>query len=514
MRVGQIEQLSNPDFLVTFDEVIESRLELNASTLQGIATSDNSHYVREFWEVLYPTSQWHFLQSAPATTSHYGGRTRILRSKFLTDQNHKGNVSGKQGWGKSGIAVTEIEGRTTTIYTGEHFVSNCHAIIPINQEDLSIYWCYAESGELGIEARKQCPKLAIKNGYFNKVPFARSKWQRQVESFYPRGLPRQYTDNATQWIFHAHPCGSVIWNEETKWTDNGELRTDDTVLQVAVARLLGYRWPAEFDAEMELADEQRNWVEQCKALREFVDEDGIVCISPVQGEDSAADRLLSLLAAAYGDAWSTHTLPTLLKNAGHAGKTLETWLRDKFFSQHCDLFHHRPFIWHIWDGLRDGFSALVNYHKLDAKLLETLIFTYLGDWINRQKQDIANGIEGAQERLAAAENLGRKLELILEGEDPYDIFVRWKPLDEQPLGWNPDLNDGVRLNIRPFMRVPDVGKKGAGVLRDKPNIHWNKDRGKDVQSAPWHHEFQGDRINDHHLTLADKRAAREGETQS
>ena len=25
------------------------------------------------------------------------------------------------------------------------------------------------------------------------------------------------------------------------------------------------------------------------------------------------------------------------------------------------------------------------------------------------------------------------------------------------------LNDGVRLNIRPFMSVPDVGKKGAGV---------------------------------------------------
>ena len=24
-------------------------------------------------------------------------------------------------------------------------------------------------------------------------------------------------------------------------------------------------------------------------------------------------------------------------------------------------------------------------------------------------------------------------------------------LAEQPIGWNPDLNDGVRLNIRPFM---------------------------------------------------------------
>jgi hypothetical protein len=60
------------------------------------------------------------------------------------------------------------------------------------------------------------------------------------------------------------------------------------------------------------------------------------------------------------------------------------------------------------------------------------------------------------------------------------------------------------------MSVPDVKKKGAGVLRDKPNITWGKDRGKDVESSPWYPLFQGDRINDHHLTLAEKRAGRSG----
>jgi len=52
-----------------------------------------------------------------------------------------------------------------------------------------------------------------------------------------------------------------------------------------------------------------------------------------------------------------------------------------------------------------------------------------------------------------------------------------------------------------------VGKKGAGVLRDKPNIKWGKDRGKDVESAPWYPLFKGDRINDHHLSLEEKQAA-------
>ncbi|MGV2335608.1 MAG UNVERIFIED_CONTAM: BREX-1 system adenine-specific DNA-methyltransferase PglX [Planctomycetaceae bacterium] len=191
--------------------------------------------------------------------------------------------------------------------------------------------------------------------------------------------------------------------------------------------------------------------------------------------------MLNLLAAAYGGDWNTDVLGRLLSDAGYAGKSLEAWLRDGFFQQHCELFHQRPFIWHIWDGLRDGFSALVNYHKLDQKNLETLIYTYLGDWITRQSQAAASGVDGAQEKLAAAEQLKKRLELILAGEAPHDIFVRWKPLHQQPIGWDPDINDGVRLNIRPFMSVPDLKAKGAGILRVKPKIKWDKDRGKEPQ---------------------------------
>jgi len=255
---------------------------------------------------------------------------------------------------------------------------------------------------------------------------------------------------------------------------------------------------------MELSDEARKLMERSGELLPHADDDGIVCIPPVRGEMKAEDRMENLLAAAFGAEWSSSKKSELLAQADHAGKSMETWLRDKFFIQHCKLFQHRPFIWHIWDGLQDGFAALVNYHKLNHKTLETLIYNYLGDWIRRQKDDIKSGVDGAEGKLAAAEQLKKKLELILEGEAPYDIFVRWKPLDKQPVGWNPDLNDGVRLNIRPFIT--------AGVLRfnKKPqvNIAWDKDRGKDVESAPWYHLFDGDRINDHHLSREEKQQVR------
>jgi hypothetical protein len=49
----------------------------------------------------------------------------------------------------------------------------------------------------------------------------------------------------------------------------------------------------------------------------------------------------------------------------------------------------------------------------------------------------------------------------------------------------------------------------AEVLRKNPNIKWTKDRGKDPESARWYKVFGGDRINNHHLTIAEKQAARD-----
>ena len=103
---------------------------------------------------------------------------------------------------------------------------------------------------------------------------------------------------------------------------------------------------------------------------------------------------------------------------------------------------------------------------------------------------MTRGETGAEERLAAALELRSRLTAILEGEPPYDIFVRWKPLSEQAIGWEPDINDGVRTNIRPFM-AEDIpgGRSGAGVLRARPNVHWRKDRGKEPfrerEDFPW-----------------------------
>ena len=432
-----------------------------------------------------------------------------------------------------------------TIYAGEVFGKSGATVVPDNLEHLPAIWCFCSSPEYNEAVRRIDQKLNVTNATLAKVPFDLHGWTKVAEERYPNGLPRPYSDDPTQWIFHGHPCGSVVWDETVKWTAHGPLRTDPTVLQVAVGRLLGYRWRAEQDDGMELADEQRKWVHCAEALSDWADEDSIVCIPSVRGEPPAGERLLELLVAAYGDAWNEGVLSKLLAEAG--SRSLDDWLRDHFFEQHCKLFHHRPFVWHIWDGRRrDGFHALVSSHKLaegDGKgrrLFESLTYSYLGDWIARQKDGVQRDEVGAADRLAAAEALQERLAAIIKGEPPFDIFVRLKPVHEQPIGWEPDINDGVRLNIRPFM-AEDIpgGKKGAGILRAKPNVHWRKDRGKEPltrgkrskppwlqdeewdpeddrelrpqQDYPWFWrggEFTGERVNDVHLPAARKRSAR------
>lgn len=498
VAVSQTGQLGNPDGRIVLGETSQGTLLSRfATSHHGLTTGDTPRMQVCFWELQFVGGGWIRFQGTTEVTQHFGGKESLLRwngGSGAIDELQGARKDGTAAWGKLGVVIRQMRHLPASLYQGDAFDINTAVLEPNNPAHLLALWCFCSSVEYNAAVRAVDQKVIVTSATLAKVPFDLERWQGVAAERYPNGLPKPYSDDPTQWLFHGHP----------------QPATDP--LQVAVARLVGYRWPAETDAEMELSDEARVWIARCEALAEHTDDDGIVCLPSVRGEAPAHDRLLKLLITAWETAtstgsdqaasgWKPAVLDKLLADADCAGKGLDVWLRDKFFEQHAKRFHHRPFIWHVWDGLKDGFAALVNYHQLDAKNLERLIHTYLGDWIRQQEEGVRNGADGAESRLAAAQNLKRRLELILKGEPPYDIFVRWKPLEQQPIGWNPDLNDGVRLNIRPFMT--------AEVLRHnkkpKLNVTWDKDRGKDVESAPWFGVFGGDRINDHHLTVDAKK---------
>jgi hypothetical protein len=493
--VGQQAQLENPDARVVLETAGGGKiLETTSSAYAGILNGDSPRFQKVFWEMSGNGQRWVFQQGTIEATKHFGGLEGIIdfveeaghlredkdiRREKLHDSDQRGN----KAWKRWGVAVSQMGSLPVAFYLGNKFDSNIGVIVPVDSHHLPALWAYCSSPDYNKAVRKVDQKLNVTNATLGKVPFDLEHWTKVAAEHYPNGLPQPYSDDPTQWIFHGHPAPST------------------SPLQVALARLVGYQWPAETDAAMELSPETRALIAKAQPLAPHADDDGIVCLSALNHEAPAADRVRALLREAFGVAYNEEQL---LTQAGYADWTLAEYLRDKAFEDHCKLFHHRPFVWHITDGHRDGFSAFVNYHRLDAAGLDRLIYSYLGDHIHRLETSGAS-VTDAETKLVHARRLKDKLEKIKEGEAPYDIFVRWQGLKDLPIGWNPDLNDGVRMNIRPFMT--------AEVLKvNKPpklNIKWEKDRGKDVASAPWFGVHGGDRINDQHTTLSEKRGARE-----
>jgi len=480
----QREMFSNPELRIVDKSEVQGRVEDFGNCWQGIACSDTNRFVRFLWEIPNLGNGWILQQSNIKASSFYGGCDQILFWEDgygqITEVAQKGaTFRGMSAWGKKGVSIGQFVSLQCALYLGGKFDGNAHVLTPFDENDLPAIWLFSTSEFFRSEIKKMTKSMAIKNNVINKVPIDIDYWRELATESYPNGLPKPYSDDPTQWLFHGH------------------LIKTENPLQVAIARVLGYRWPAENDAAMELAEEARELNAAVKAFDHLSDEDGIFCIPSVNAEQAGAERFRDFLQEVFASEWNNQTITQLLQKEGAKSANLETWLRDEFFVQHCKVFQNHPFIWHIWDGRKDGFSVLVNYHKLTNDNLSKLIYTYLGDWIRMCEAKKKAGESGAEGLLSAAQKLKEKLEAILEGEAPYDIFVRWKPLEQQPIGWDPDLNDGVRLNIRPFME--------ADVLRKKPNIKWGIDRGKNPPGSPWGEV----RDNDKHLSLEEKRLARE-----
>ena len=549
--LSQAAQLENPDARVILEPREQHELlSVVANSWQGIKTSDDPRFTSKFWEMNQIAQGWHFYQRTPDESGMYVGRSEIIfwedgRGQLTEVCQEGASFRGQSAWRRHGIAVHTMAGLSATPYTGEMFSADVSVIDPKNQTHTLAIWAFCTSSQFVQEVRKVDRALRVTNTALVKVPYDATRWLQIAHGAFPDGLPEPQTNDATQWLFHGHPAGMLAAGPASASPFGlsdpvGSSRHPSLVcrgpnlgalLQVAVARIAGYRWPAETDSTMRLDAAVRAWADRCGELARFADDDGVVPLAPMRSEPGADARVRELLRFALGDAWSSARESTLLAEAARAsgGKSpaasLDDWLRNRFFEEHCALFHQRPFVWHIWDGRKkDGFGVLVHYHRLVApngagrRLLEKLTHGYLGDWIKRQRDESSSGKEGADARLAAALALQEKLTKILEGEPPYDLFVRWKPLHQQPIGWEPDINDGVRISIRPFIE--------ADILRVTPKIKWTKDRGSEPHRAkadfPWFwgwdertedfaggSKFIGERFNDLHYTTAFKRAARE-----
>ncbi len=434
-----------------------------ADSRVGVQTGDDSRYLRYFWEMASIHPPWRYIQGTPDPKEEFTGLSQIIRWDESLLHSPGARIQGLEAVGKSGVAVHRLRSIFPYRHTGELFHQNIAVLTPRDPAALAALWCHARSPDYAAALRRLDGKLNITNATLAKPAHDGDAWRAVAARDYPHGLPLPYSNHPCQWIFHGHPTATTEWDPDAKTVRRGAERMDEISLHIAVARLAGYVWPAERDDAMRLAAPQRELVEMARNLSAHADGTGILPLPDL------AQRLSALLA----DCSAT---------AAPDADGLEHWLRNAFFEGHCRLFCQRPFLWHIWDGLADGFAVIVNYHTFDLNGVVRLLERWLREARTKKK-------------LAAGKKLLEALRVILEGRPPCDIYVRWKPAAEQAGEWLPDLDDGVRLNIRPFLSAPDIKLKGAGVLRRRPHIDWRPDRGRDDGAERRNDLHRGDSPN-------------------
>lgn len=291
------------------------------------------------------------------------------------------------------------------------------------------------------------------------------------------------------WLLRELRAEGVVCRPELR-------RFVEDYFSVMILRLLGHRWPRQ--------------IESGEPPAPWQDRDGIIPITEGTGEPPLLTPVRERLVEDFG--------PDLV-NAVEAefgeimGKPLSEWLASGFFRRHTAQFRKRPIAWQIESAPEDNggrrrqgrrrrapvFSCLVYYHRLDADLLPKLRSQYVGPLRARLQTELA-GLEKMKDRTADQEERRLELEDSLQelkafdarleqvvasgfacsaldsiaAQEPLDKWTSWDGRSPAPASreaflaqerrYDPDLNDGVRVNIAPLQRA---GLLAADVLAAK-----------------------------------------------
>jgi hypothetical protein len=298
-----------------------------------------------------------------------------------------------------------------------------------------------------------------------------------------------------------HPT-SVYWVlRELREKDGAVCRAElkrfvEDYVGVLVLRLLGHRWPREVEA----GEPPPAWV----------DEDGVIALTDGTGEA----RLFAGIRDRVAEDFGSERVGAIEREFEEiVGRPLGAWLASEFFRRHTSQFRKRPLALQIVSSggnneKRRGrgagrntpaFSCLVYYHRLDADLLPKLRTQYVGP-LRTSLQTEVGSLERLKERSADQDARRLELEVKLEEIKTFDARLdqvisegfassavdrvaanepmdKWTSRDgrarppasreallAQERRYDPDLNDGVRVNIAPFQRA---GLLPADVLAAK-----------------------------------------------
>ena len=499
-----------------------------ASAAQGLATADDSRYLRCWWEVS-DKARWTPFAKGGEFSRFYsdvylvvfwlnnGESIRKFEKAYIRNESYY-RISGLT-WPRRtqrGFSVRILpEGcifgdKGPAIFP--HIADESFFLLGILNSRIAELLLRAlisfGSWEVGAVKKIPVPKGAslLQNevSHFAKLSHdTKASWDNgnEISTRFDRPwvLQPASTDNATSL---SDALDTVL---EVEADFDAELQSTYTQLNDAVYRLygvndklrdkleaaIGKRPPEIVWPQMEYKDraqKRREHVDRllCYLVKRIVeaDADGLVCFESVAHEAPLLERLRKELHSCFPQQ-DPSTLETEVvnelkkKTKGYRrAETLTEWLQDAFFDTHSSLYQQRPLIWHLASNqVRrvPAIGVLFHAHKFNADALAKLRGTHLRDRLATLRREAGQASQDGREddrleALVAIEELeayDAKLKHLQDGhhtgpdngDRDYRILTPWKSAAEQPKGWNPDLDDGIKVNIAPLART--------GLLRRK-----------------------------------------------
>jgi hypothetical protein len=273
-----------------------------------------------------------------------------------------------------------------------------------------------------------------------------------------------------------------------------EQRITKDKFTVIILRLLGHRWLWQIDAG--------------EIVPDWADKDGVIPLKEGSGEKTLLERVHERIAEEFPGG-RVQDLEREFEEIMEI--SLEKWLAGPFFKHHISQFRKRPIAWQIESNPPNGggrgrkarqapvFSCLVYYHRLDGDLLHKIRTQYvwnLRDCFQTELRTLENMDSPSNDQLERLGNLRRWIEELKDFDarleqvslNGFNCAKLKEIIDQEPLDkwtsrdgqaappatkeefylqekrYDPDINDGVRVNIAPLQIA---GLLSADVLAKK-----------------------------------------------